>query len=106
MIFLDTSLSPTQFIGLSAYLFAAISCGVAWGRSRRFSRLAWLAAVLTVLEAGLFLDMAFSIRWHLHDVLKDEAIKEGLYDLRVGPQLAALGLLGVAAAGGIGLTFQ
>jgi hypothetical protein len=81
MIPLATPLNPTQFIGLSAYLFAATSCGIAWGRSRRTSR-------------------------HLHDVLEGEAIRENLYGQRVGPQLAALGLLGVAAAAGMGLAFQ
>ena len=99
-------LNPTRVIGLSAYLFAVISCGIAWARSRRTLRGPRLAAVLAVLEAGLFLDMAFSFRWLLHDLLENEAIAKGLYSHRAGPQIAALGFLGVAAVAGMGLAFQ
>ena len=60
-------------------------------KPRDFAR-SRLAAVLAVLEAGLFLDMAFSVRWQLHDLLEGEAIRENLYAQRVGPQIAALGL--------------
>jgi hypothetical protein len=106
MISLAQWLNPTQLIGLSAYLFAAISCGIAWVRSRRTPRLRGLASLLAALEAGLFLDMVFSFRWHLHDLLEGQAIRENLYAQRVGPQLAALGLLAVAAAVGMGLVLQ
>jgi len=106
MISLAGWLNPTRVIGLSAYLFALISCGIAWARSRRTPRGPRLAAVLAGLEAGLFLDMAFSVRWLLHDLLEYEAIAGGLYSHRAGPQIAALGLLGVAAAAGLGLAFQ
>jgi hypothetical protein len=58
------------------------------------------------MEAGLFLDLAFSIRWQLHDLLEGQAIRENLYAQRAGPQLAALCLLGAAAAAGMGLAFQ
>jgi hypothetical protein len=106
MISLAGWLNPTRFIGLNAYLFAATCCGIVWARGCRTPRLSRFAAVLTVLEVGLFLDMAFSVRWQLHDVLESEAIRENLYAQRVGPQLAALGLLGAAAAAGMGLAFQ
>jgi hypothetical protein len=99
-------LNPTRVIGLSAFLFALISCGIAWARSRGILRRGQFAAVLAVLEAGLLLDMAFSVRALLHDLLENEAIASGLYSHRVGPQLGALGFLGVAAAAGMGLAFQ
>ena len=99
-------LTPMRFIGLSAYLLATICCGIAWARGRGTPRFGRLAAVLAVLEAGLFLDMVFSIRWQLHDLLQGEAIRANLYAQRAGPQLAALGLLGVAVVAGIGLAFQ
>jgi hypothetical protein len=98
-------LNPTRVIGLSAYLFALISCGIAWAGSRGTSRRR-LAAVLAVLDAGLLMDMAFSVRFLLHDSFENEAIAKGLYACRAGPQLAALGLLGAAAAAVIGLAFQ
>ncbi len=99
-------LNPTRFIGLVSYAFAAICCGIAWGKNRKTARGSRLAAVLAIMDAGLFLDLAFSIRWQLHDLLEGEAIRENLYAQRSGPQLAALGLLGAAAAAGIGLAFQ
>lgn len=99
-------LNPTRFIGLVAYLFAATCCGIAWGRSWRAPQRGRPASILALLETGLFLDMAFSIRWQLHNMLEDQAIRENLYGQRTGPQLVALGLLGVATAGGIGLAFQ
>jgi len=99
-------LSPTRTIGLIAYAFAAICCGIAWARSSGTPHPSRLAAVLALLEAGLFLDMAFSVRWHLHDLIEAEAIRKNIYAQRVGPQLAALGLLSVAATAGMGLALQ
>jgi len=94
-------LTPTRSLGMAAYLFAAISCGIAWVRSG--GTLRRLAALLAALEAGLFLDMAFNGRWQLHELLRNKAIAESLYTQRVLPQVAALGLLVAAAAAGIGL---
>jgi hypothetical protein len=102
MIFLAGWLTPTRSIGMGAYLFGATSCAIAAARDGGTSRRGRLAAFLAVLEAGLFLDMAFNVRWLLHDLLENEAIAENLYAHRVGPQLAALGLLGAATATGIG----
>lgn len=106
MISLVKWLNPTRFIGLGSYFFATVCCATAWARCRRTPRSGQLAAVLAVLEAGLFLDMVFSFRWQLHDLLEGQAIRENLYAQRAGPQLAALGLLAVAAAVGIGLVLQ
>jgi hypothetical protein len=52
------------------------------------------------------MDMAFSFRSLLHDLLENEAIAKGLYAHRAGPQIAALGLLSAAGAAGMGLAFQ
>jgi hypothetical protein len=106
MITLAGWLNPTRVIGLSTNLFALISCAFAWTGSRGTPRRRQLAAVLAVLEAGLVVDMAFSFRSLLHDLLENEAIAKGLYAQRAGPQIAALGLLSAAAAAGMGLAFQ
>ncbi len=106
MNLLVEGLNPTRIIGLSACFFAAASCAIAWARGRRGSRLRRLASVLTVLEAALFLDMALNARWQLHDLLEGDAIREGLYAQRVGPQLAALVILGAAAAAGMGVALR
>jgi hypothetical protein len=86
---------------MAAYLFGATSCCIAWARSG--GTLRRLAALLGALEAGLFLDMVFNGRWLLHGLLANLAIAENLYAERVQPQLAALSLLGAAAAAGMGL---
>jgi hypothetical protein len=99
-------LNPTRFVGLIAHFFAAACCGMAWTRSRGFPGFSRLAAVLTLLEAGLFLDIAFSVRWQLHDSLEGQAIRENLYAQRAGPQLVALVILGAVAAAGMVLVFQ
>lgn len=106
MISLAGWLNPTRIIGLNAYLFAAVCCGLAWVRSRGTPCTGRLAAALAMLEAGLFLDMMFSVRWQLHDVLEGEAVRENLYAQRAGPQLVALCLLGAAAAAGMGVAIQ
>ena len=98
-------LNPTRIIGMNAYFITAVSCAIAWARYRGSPRLRRLAWVLAVLEAGLFLDMVFSVRWQLHDLLEGEAIRENLYADRFGPQLAALSILGATATAGIGLTW-
>jgi len=98
-------LNPTRIIGMTAYLFTAVSCTIAWARYRGSPRMRRLVGVIAVLEAGLFLDMVFSVRWQLHDLLEGEAIRENLYAQRFGPQLAALIILGAIAAAGIGLTW-
>jgi hypothetical protein len=98
--------SPTRFVGLIAYLFAATCCGIAWTAGRGIPRRAHLAAVLALLEVGLLLDKVFSVRWQLHDLMEGEAIRENLYRQRSGPQLVAMGLLGAVAVAGMGLAFQ
>jgi hypothetical protein len=97
-------LTPTRIVGMSTHLFAVVTCAIAWTKYRGTPRLQRLALVLAGLEAGLFLDIVFSARWQLHNLLEDEAIRENLYAQRFGPQLAALSILGTVAAAGIGLT--
>jgi hypothetical protein len=106
MMSLGGWLNSTRFVGLAAYLLAAACCAIAWARSRKTPHRSQLAAALAVFEAGLFLDIAFNTRWQLHDLLEREAIRKNLYAQRTAPQLAALGLLGVAAAVGMGLALR
>jgi len=106
MISLAGWLSPTRIVGLAAYFFATTSCCIAWVRNLRAQRSGRLAAYLGLLEAGLFIDMAFNGRWMLHDLLEDEAISRSLYAQRTGPQVALLGFLGAATAISIGLVIR
>jgi hypothetical protein len=98
--------NPTRLIGLSACFFATTSCAIAYARSRNGTRLRGTAAVLAVLEALLFLDMALNIRWQLHDLLQRDAVQENLYAQRSGPQLAALIILSTATAAVMGLILR
>jgi hypothetical protein len=106
VIFLAAWLNSARLVGLIAYLFAAISCGIALGEARRDPRGKRLAEILLAFESGLFLDIAFSIRWQLHDLLEYEAIRNHLYSERAGPQIAALVFLCLAAAVGIGIALH
>jgi hypothetical protein len=97
------SLSATRIISLTAYAFALASCAIAWIRALRVSQRRRLAAVLTLLELAIILDLVFNGRWLLHNLLATSAMARNLYGERFGPQHLALDLLGSAAATGIGL---
>lgn len=96
-------LSPTRAIGLSAYLFAFVSCVVAWLKSSGPPHRKRLAAILAELEAALLLDMTFDVRWMLHALVDRVAMAKGVYGLRAGPQVVMLVLLGGIVAGAMGL---
>jgi hypothetical protein len=104
VIFLARSLSPARIIGLTAFLFALVSCVIAWVRGRgNAPHPRRLAAVLTLLQAALLLDVAFNGRWLLHDMLANVAKASSLYGDRSGPQHVALALLSGAVVTGFGL---
>jgi hypothetical protein len=103
MISIAGSLSPQRIMGLTPSVFALGSCAVAWARGREAPRRRRLAAALTVLEAGLLLDMVFNARWLLHDLLAGVAKVNNLYFRRAGPQHVALALLGSAVVAAMGL---
>jgi hypothetical protein len=50
------------------------------------------------VQFGLLLDMAFDLRWKVHDFWMREAMASGVYDRRRLPQMLALGLLALGAA--------
>jgi hypothetical protein len=54
-----------------------------------------LAALLTIVEGFLLLDLIFNWRWILHDLLQDQAIRWKLYACRSWLQTMALGILAV-----------
>ena len=90
-------LSPTRATGLVAYGTAVTCCGIAWIRTKARRRTSRLAAVLTLIESALLLDMAFNWRWKLHQALLDIAIRKHEYAQRRLPQLIVVILLGAAA---------
>lgn len=95
-------LNATRIIGLAAYLLALVSCAIAWTYGHGAAHKRRLAAVIGALEATLLLDMALDGRWRLHDLLVEESIARNFYMLREGPQIVAIGILGIGAAAGIG----
>jgi hypothetical protein len=91
-------------MGMAVYLFSAVSCSIAWVRGCSVAGERWLAGILAILEWGLFLDVVFNVRWLLHDLLDQEAIAKSIYSQRFGPQVAAMWILGAAAAIGVGFS--
>jgi hypothetical protein len=93
-------LTPVRAGGMTVYLIAVASCGVAWLRTRggapHGSNIARLAAIFGILDVALLCDIAFDWRWKLYDALKVEAMAHRLYDQRHGPQLVMLMILGAA----------
>ncbi len=104
MISIAGSMSASRIIGLTANIFALVSCAIAWVRGHGAQHLRRLAAVLTLLEAALLLDMAFHGRWLLHDLLVHLATASHLYGDRSGPQHVALALLVIVVVAAIVLT--
>lgn len=103
MISIAEWLNPTRIVGLTAYLFAFVSCVIGWRGGRGAPDRRRLAAFLAVVDAMLLVDLAFNGRWLLHDWLENEAIAHGEYLQRFGPQVAALGFSSFGLAAGIRL---
>jgi len=95
-------MNPTQVVGLSACLVAALLCARA---ARRSSGAPGAWAALTGLYALLTLDIAFDLRLALRLALVEAAQRAGDYGSRQAVQpllLAGLGLLALLAAWGLG----
>src|SRR5271163_2702181 len=86
-------LNPTRAVGIVAYGTAVTCCGIAWVREKN-QRQDWrLAALLTLIESTLLLDIVFNWRWMLHHWLMDIAQGAHEYQVRRIPQLIALIIL-------------
>ncbi len=92
-IFEWLSSNPTRATGVAAYGIALACCLVAWWRARGDVAGSRLAALLTVCEGCLLLDMVFNVRWNLHQFFMDEAAQLAVYASRRGPQAVVLVLL-------------
>jgi hypothetical protein len=86
-------INPTRVTGLVAYGTAATCCGIAWIKTKS-RRVAQLAALLTLIETLLLLDIAFSWRWMLHGAIGGFAQRHNEYAARRLPQAIALSILG------------
>jgi hypothetical protein len=95
MIAIEEWLTPTRATGIIAYGVAMVCCGIAWARTRRLRTIAPLAALLTVVEGALVLDMVFNWRWMIHQQLMDLAQRWNEYDIRRSPQRIAIAILAV-----------
>jgi hypothetical protein len=93
MITIGEWLNPTRAVGLVTYGTAAVCCGIAWVRAKTQGRDWQVAALLTLVESALLLDMVFNGRWRLHQFLVDIAQRAHEYQLRRLPQLIVLILL-------------
>jgi hypothetical protein len=86
-------LNPTRAVGLIAYGTAVTCCGIAWVRLKNQRRDWRLAALLTLIDSTLLLDIAFNWRWMLHQLLIDIAQGAHEYQVRRIPQLIILIIL-------------
>jgi hypothetical protein len=102
MVFMITSqnwLNATRAVGFLAYGTAVTCCAVAWIRSKS-RRSSQLAAILTLIETLLLLDIAFNWRWMLHGAIGGFAQRHNEYGARRVPQVIAVSILvGVLALG-------
>jgi hypothetical protein len=93
MITIGEWLNPTRSVGLLAYGTATICCGIAWVRAKNRGQDWRLAALLTLIESVLLLDIAFDGRWMIHAFVGDVARSRHEYGLRKEPQVIALIIL-------------
>jgi hypothetical protein len=107
MIWAFDGLSISRVVGLAAYASAAAACAWRWWRDelndgqkhrQRDSRRGSVFGVLAAVQLLLLLDIAFNLRWKLHEFFMQAAMNHGVYGLRRPPQLLALWMLiGVSA---------
>ena len=84
--------NPTRVSGLVAYGTAVTCCVVAWVTTKAGQR-SRRAAMLTLIEGFLLLDIAFSWRLHLHDFFEHIAQRHNEYAARRLPQVIVLCIL-------------
>lgn len=101
MIASEEWLTATRATGIVAYGVAMACCGIAWARARRRRTISQLAALLTVIEGALVLDMVFNWRWMLHQELMDLAQRWNEYEVRRSPQVIAIAILTVLLVVGL-----
>jgi hypothetical protein len=97
MISTFESLSMTRIVGLATYAGAAVACAWRWRNSHRSGT---AFGVLAAAQVLLLVDIAFNLRWKLHEFFMQAAMARGLYGERRSPQLFILILLIAAAIAG------
>jgi len=94
MIWAFDGLSVTRGAGLAAYAAAVAACVWRWWRDQLSEkRHGGVFGVLAIVQFVLLLDIAFNLRWKLHEFFMQEAMNHGVYGLRRPPQLLALWML-------------
>ena len=86
--------SPTRTIGLLSYAVSFGACAWRWLVEGRRGRPSGEFLLLAAVQLGLALDMAFDVRWKLHEFFMTRAMDLHVYGERRDPQLVALVLLG------------
>jgi hypothetical protein len=82
--------SITRTVGLIAYTVTLAACLFRWMQLRKTGARPGQLLFLAAVQFMLLLDMAFDWRWRLHEYWMRQAITEGVYSERRGPQLFAL----------------
>jgi len=103
MIWAFDGLSVTRVVGLAAYASAVVVCACRWWRGelsdgQKHRKGGGVFGILAAVQLLLLLDIAFNLRWKLHEFFMQEAMGHGVYGLRRRPQLLALWMLIGASA--------
>jgi len=85
--------SPTRVTGLIAYTVSFSACALRWFASRRRGDASGIWLLLSGLQLGLVVDVAFDLRWNLHAFWMARAMARDVYSERRSPQLLALAVL-------------
>lgn len=85
--------SPTRVAGLIAYTVSFGACALRWYAARRRVEANGIWLLLSGLQLGLVMDVAFDLRWKLHAFWMARAMAQDVYGERRSPQLLALVLL-------------
>ena len=94
MIWAFDGLSVTRVAGLAAYAAAVTACAWRWWRDKqKYRKGGGVFSILAAVQLLLLLDIAFNLRWKLHEFFMREAIDHGIYGMRRPPQLLALWML-------------
>jgi hypothetical protein len=90
--------SITRTIGLIAYTVSFAACLLCWIRSTETRAKASILPLLAGVQLTLLLDMIFDLRWRVHEFWMRQAMADGLYGERRGPQFLTLAGLAILLA--------
>ncbi len=90
--------SLTRVFGMLSFVVSFAACIWRWRRCRLSGASSTVFMGLAAVQLGLLADMAFDLRWKLHEIWMTDAMQGGWYGERRGPQLLVLTGIGCLTA--------